>query len=250
MRLFNGKFTSIIDLKVKLKEEFEDQVPPTTRFSVGYFECRQSVKKWLVTQDDLTAMYCNMNNDGKTAICLWCEGRSEESSPKSKKRKRDNSNSPTPSSKRATKEKEVDIMAAELKELHSNKADGEKYNDPQYRLWARMIINGFHCSKEKPPQVPMITGITPTRSSRKSLEDTVASTVSAVVKAIASPNSGTSLQSQPGMGVSPSKAVDIRGKCFAQLASLKQLFEESVITEDELQEQKRSILKTLRKFSC
>ena len=28
---------TISNLKVKLMEEFEDQVPPTTRFSVGYF---------------------------------------------------------------------------------------------------------------------------------------------------------------------------------------------------------------------
>ena len=125
------------------------------------------------------------------------------------------------------------------------------YSDPQYRLWARMIVNGLHSSKESPPQVPMITGIVPTRPSRKFIEDTVASTVSAVVKAIASPQQSqhNSIEPQLGMGISPTKAVDIRGKCFSQLASLKKLFEESIITEDEMQEQKSSILKTLRKFS-
>lgn len=30
MRRFGGKFTSIVDLKVKLMEEFENQIPPTT----------------------------------------------------------------------------------------------------------------------------------------------------------------------------------------------------------------------------
>ena len=33
--------------------------------------------------------------------------------------------------------------------------------------------------------------------------------------------------------LSPTKAVDIRGKYLSQLANLKQLFEESVLTEDE-----------------
>lgn len=33
MRRFSGKFTSIVDLEVKLMEEFEDQIPPTTVFS-------------------------------------------------------------------------------------------------------------------------------------------------------------------------------------------------------------------------
>ena len=51
------------------------------------------------------------------------------------------------------------------------------------------------------------------------------------------------------LGVSPSKAVDIRGKCLTQLASLKQLFEDSVLTEEELKEQKDCILETLRKLT-
>ena len=246
MRKFKGMFTSVIDLKVKLMEEFEDQVLPTTRFSVGYFEGRQSTKKWLVSQDDLTAMYYSLKKSGKTDVYLWCDGRSEETDESSRKRKRDDSFGPQ--SKRATKKKEVD---AEIKEIHSKE---HNYSDPQYRLWARMIVNGLHSSKDIPPEVPMITGVTPTRSTRRSLEDSVVSTISAVVKAMASPKMSpvvqqtSSLESQSGVGISPTKAVDIRGKCFTQLSSLKQLFEESVITE-ELQEQKSCILNTLRKLS-
>ena len=47
------------------------------------------------------------------------------------------------------------------------------------------------------------------------------------------------------LGISPSKAVEIRGKCLNQLASLKQLFEDSVLMEEELKEQKTSILDIL-----
>ena len=53
-------------------EEFDDQVPPTTRFSVGYFAGRQSTKKWLVTQEDLTAMCAELRQAGKNDVCLWC----------------------------------------------------------------------------------------------------------------------------------------------------------------------------------
>ena len=93
----------------------------------------------------------------------------------------------------------------ELKELH---------DDPLYRLWARMIVNGLHSAKDVPPQVPMVTGVIPTKVTRRSLEDTVASTVSAVVKAISTPHSlpvAQSVASQLGVGISPGKA--IRGKC-------------------------------------
>lgn len=225
-------------------EEFEENIPPTTRFSVGYFESRQSGKKWLITQEDLAAMYSLMSATGKTDVCLWCDGCDGHDDNNSRKRKKDRESSPAPPSKRAAKEREVDDLAEELKIF--------EYSDPQYRLWARMIINGTHSSKDTPPQVPMITGITPSRPARKTMEETVASTVSAVVKAMATPQTprDNPLQYQVSeMGLSPSKAVDIRGKCFAQLSSLKKLFEEAVITEEELKEQKGCILNTLRKFS-
>lgn len=96
-----------------------------------------------------------MNGSGKTDLCLWCDGRSvegEESGGNSKKRKRDTS---PPPSKCALKEKQIDDIAAELM------ADKLDFSDPQYRLWARMIVTGNHSSKETPPRVPLITGITP-----------------------------------------------------------------------------------------
>ena len=85
------------------------------------------------------------------------------------------------------------------------------------------------------------------------MEDTVASAVSATVKAMGFqsptivPSPSTGIASQV-VGVSPSKVVDIRGKCFTQLGHLKQLFEDAVLTEDEWKEQKTSVLDTLQKL--
>jgi len=37
-----------------LMEEIEDEVPPTTKFSLGYFaDGKQTVKKWLVTLKEI-----------------------------------------------------------------------------------------------------------------------------------------------------------------------------------------------------
>ena len=177
-----------------------------------------------------------MYHTSSTDFFLWCNGYSDDS----KKRQRDIS--PTPS-KRAAKEMEVDSVCSELKDLHK-----EKYTKPQYHLWARMIVNGVHSSKSDPPQVPMIVGYTETRAPKKSFEETIANTVAAVAK-IVSPQQTTSSQPSAGMGISPGKAVEIRGKCYTQLASLKKLFEESVIDERELEEQKGCILGTLRELS-
>ena len=45
LRNFSGKFSSIVELKAKLIEGLQKQVPSTLNFSVGYFEGRQSTKK-------------------------------------------------------------------------------------------------------------------------------------------------------------------------------------------------------------
>ena len=121
---------------------------------------------------------------------------------------------------------------------------------PQYRLWARMIVNGIHASKGEPPQVPMIVGApATTRTAKKSFKDTISSTVVAFAKAVMQ-QSGPEFpqQSINSIGISPGKAVDIREKCYAQLVSLKKLFEEAFIDEKNLEEQKGCI-GTLGKLS-
>ena len=67
---FHSKFTSVVDLKLKLMEEFDEQVPPTTLFSVRYFAGWQSTTKWLVTQEDFTAMYSELRQGGKRYVLV------------------------------------------------------------------------------------------------------------------------------------------------------------------------------------
>ena len=75
MRQFHSRFSSIIDMKVRLMEEFGEQLPLTTTFASGYFAGRQSIKHWIYTEDDLKEMYINCPTKD---IMLWCDGRSEE----------------------------------------------------------------------------------------------------------------------------------------------------------------------------
>ena len=51
-------------------------------------------------------------------------------------------------------------------------------------------------------------------------------------------------ESQP----SPGKAAAVRGKCLAQLSVIKKLFDEKILIEEELLEQKSYILRTMRKL--
>ena len=110
LRKVTGKFASVVELKAKLMEEFEKQVPSTLNFSVGYFEGCQSTKKWLISTEDLHAMYFAFQQSGKTDILLWCDGVCDEDEvTPARKRKRPNDDCP-PTSKVSMLKKKVKLM--------------------------------------------------------------------------------------------------------------------------------------------
>ena len=45
---FSTKFTSVTELRVKLIDEFKEQVPDSIEFNVGYYDGSQQAKMWLV----------------------------------------------------------------------------------------------------------------------------------------------------------------------------------------------------------
>ena len=113
MKKFQGRFTSITDLKVRIMDEFKDQVPQSTAFSVGYFEGRQSTKYWICTEQDSNAMYNHCHNE----IMLWCDGHITDE-PTAKRPRSEGA-----STKREEKETKVDILATELKERNCDKME-------------------------------------------------------------------------------------------------------------------------------
>ena len=52
-----SKFESVNGLRVQLMDEFEEHVPSTATFGVGYFEGKHQSKIWLVTPEDLKKLY-------------------------------------------------------------------------------------------------------------------------------------------------------------------------------------------------
>ena len=130
-----------------------------------------------------------------------------------------------------------------------------------------MLVTGVHSSREHPPQVPMITGRATPRCNpeHKEFQESIVSTAAAVVKAITqnTTNSSTiqiqqtinehltpqsSSHYQRKLGVSPGKASEIRGKRYSQLATLKQLYEDGVLTLQEFDKQKEMIFSSLKKL--
>ena len=108
---FHGKFSLLIDVKVCSMEELEDEYLQQQNFlwDILLMHGKQSMKKWLVTQQDIEVMY-------STKFLLWCDDCSDDS--QSQKQQRETSPA---SPKRATKEMEVDTICAELKEYYARR---------------------------------------------------------------------------------------------------------------------------------
>ena len=68
------RFDTVRNLQSALYHEFEDQIPDGD-FNVGYFEGSSHKKKWLVSVDDINAMYAKFKGKKKNNIPLWCDGK-------------------------------------------------------------------------------------------------------------------------------------------------------------------------------
>ena len=86
---FHGKYTSIMDIREKLKAEFKDHLPKTDDFQIDYYLGKQSSKMWLVTEEDLKS------NIGKDNILLWSDARSSDP-VMGQKRRASSESDPTP----------------------------------------------------------------------------------------------------------------------------------------------------------
>ena len=239
---FKSQFDSVVAIRVKLAEEFKEQVPNTLDFSVGYFEGQQHTKVWLISKDDLEAMYTRYP---RGEITLWCHGRDvgvQESGQG--KRKKETESTSTSVSKRQEKEEEVDGVYKELKEKH-----GDAFDTPKLRLWARMVCSNLHEDLDHPPNVPAFNGSNPKKPRRQeSLSDALCNAAVTFASTFSSTSGPPKTPDGPPAGISPYKSVELRMKNFQQLRFLQQLYD-GILTLTEYTEQKQNILSSLRKLS-
>ena len=232
-------------------EEFEELVPATVDFQLGYFHGKQSAKHWLGTNADLNLMYQAIG--AKRELVLWCDARSEpqknKDAAKVSKRKSTEDTENRPPTKRKQIEENVSDIVDELKLKHES-----KYTMPQMRLWARMIASGNHESLDDPPLIPALTGIAPKRR-RESLSSVVAGVASSIANAIrpeirpTRPISPSKSAPSSIPGRSPGQISNLRLKLLQELRELQQLLELNVLTPEEFAEQKEIVLERLRKLT-
>lgn len=243
---FKDKFESVPQMKAHVIRELKDELPKDPSLDIGYFEGRQSSKVWLVSAKDLDSMYRKAKNGSELSLWVQSLQDDEEDSDDLEPEKKKSSES----SRRQEKEEEVEAIYSELRSKHND------YTVPQLKLWARMIHCGTHDDYEDPPRVPMIIGIPPKRQRKDSLAEAITGAAEAVAKAFApTPQPLPASSSSPvatslgGVGISPGKAADLRMKNLQQLRYIQQLYEENILSEKELREQKAIVLDALRKLA-
>ena len=232
-----SRFDTPDSLREKLVEHFPDDLPDNLRFKVGYFEGRGSTKRWIFEPQDLETMYSSF--DSSKVINLWCEGKSEQE---------DNSNAPpakrsrsgVKSTRREQLEEEVDDIFKQLKEKHTD------MTAPKLRLWARLIQSGHHDDYDTPPNIPLITGSSSTKSKKESVTDALTGAATAVVKMIQSNSSGPAAGASVSAQISPLKAAQLRRGCLEDLKKVKELLEDNVLSQQEFDEEKKRILGSLK----
>ena len=230
---FSSKF--VISLRAKLVEELRDDVPDSMSFKVGYYEGQKHTKMWIVTNDDLQAMYRKFASG---EIILWCEGREEDGRRGTGKRKRDD----LVASKHQEREEDVDNIFSDLKDKHN-----DRYETPKLRLWARMIASKIHESYEQPPNIPAFKIFKKPR--KESVSDAIEGAAQIFAKAVSGTNNIDTTQSAPKSSVvSPEKVVELRMKNYEQLRYIQELFKDGILDIKEYDEQKENILSAIRKL--
>ena len=118
-----------------------------------------------------------------------------------------------------------------------------------------MIVGGLHNNTDKPPDIPVFHCGEP-KKRKESIAGAITGAVDAFVKLVEqkSPQKNPRGDSPAKIGtsvaaVSPAKVIDLRMKNFEQLRYLQGLFEDGILSQEELNEQKSVILNALRKLT-
>lgn len=207
-------FDTVTVLKSELGQVFAEFI--VDEYDVGYIMLPGHGMKGkhlnLSNDSDIATMYTEFKK--KKCILLWIKCLA-------KSRKRSSESPDTcPNWKRSgsiydstiQKIHEVDVIVKQLKSKHEG-----KYTAEQIRCWANMIQIKQHESYEVAPNKPFF------KTKTKAADSTNA-------------------------GVSPGKKVTLRSQCIQQLDKWHDLLVQGVITDEQYQEFKATILADLKKF--
>lgn len=248
-----GAFKAPMELRLFIIGSYEELVPSSTDFDIGYYKPSRGLTKIYIKSDtDMQIMYESYKD--QCELNIWCVGNcqdeNEEPSNATATKKRKCDQDSQKSLRRLSVRDEVDEIFMELKGKFES-----KYTAQQLRLWANMLQVGTWKDRENPPQNPMFGYNGKSQTKTPSLTEALSSVAEELARALRSPTpSGnqsppTSSHAQLNeMGVSPSKCASLRSQYIDQLKQLHQLLELTAINKDEHDLQKADILKKLQQL--
>ena len=150
------------------------------------------------------------------------------------------------------KQAAIDDIKKELLEKHVN-----KLSEPQYKLWALMIVNGQWSNKDNPPSIPLFGCEKSSKAGKSKDERAVEFLAGAAIQVIdyfkkqsSSEEANTVRHQAPKsaemIGITPAKKAQIRSQYLQQLHELQKLCDEGTINDAEFAEGKEGVLHTLR----
>ena len=198
---------------MKLQESFPHDVPASPDIQVGYLE--DNSKRWIFEELDLDVMYDSLTPGSK--ITLWCDGignaHTDGTSEPSTKRRKTTTFVSTASDSSPKTTDNVDQIFKDLKSKHSD------MENTKLRLWAKLIEKGRYDDLDNPPQIPLITGSPAPAKKRDTISNALVDAATVVAKGF---------------------------QALEELKSLKDLYEENILSETEFAEEKAWILSTLK----
>ena len=125
-----------------------------------------------------------------------------------------------------------------------------RYTPMQYRVWAETYLGGVHPSLDTAPTSTMFNQAGGGGSVKRKTGCTGTSEVVSAIGDLTSALSPRLIPSSSGSTTvsSPAKMIDNRTKCYKQLADLKSLFENNVLSKDEFDAERSVILGVLKKL--
>ena len=141
------------------------------------------------------------------------------------------------------KDKKVQTTIDQLTGNHGEKT----YTPMQYHVWAEMYLGGVHPSLNTAPTSTMFNRAGGGGSVKRKRGHTGTSEVVSAIGDLTSALSPRLIPSSSGSTTvsSPAKTID---NCYKQLADLKSLFENNVLSKDEFDAERSVILGVLKKL--
>ena len=108
-----------------------------------------------------------------------------------------------------------------------------------------MIVQGERDSYDEPPKSPHFGA--PAQRHRESVSSAISGAATAIKKALAAtpPQKDSAPSVSSRAGVSPGKAIELRMKNYEYI---QQLFDDSILSDEEYTEQKTDILNSLKRL--